>query len=252
MIPASVPSIQSVRRRRAAFAVVWLLALFGTLLPARIAVAQSPERIQFARGATSAVVNGSVNASNPKRYVLRALAGQNMTVQTNSTGPFRLSISGADGSRLGYANANEAITVRLPKSQDYYIALAGPAGAPTATYSMRVTVVSGSQPPTPTPISPQPQPQRIRFAPGAVSATVYGSVDVSHPVQYVLRALAGQDMTVQAYGGGPYRFTVTGADGSFLGRADAGRNRSGAACLEPKTTLSRSRRPPMCHALTLP
>ena len=183
--------------------------------------AQSAQRITFAPGSVSATVNGTVYPGQPVQYVLRAMAGQTMTVQTNSTGPFRLSVAGANGASLGFADANQTLQVVLPSNQDYFIFLQSPAGASAAYYTMQVTVVSQRPQPTPTRV-PQPQTQRITFAPGAVSATVYGYVDSARPASYVLRALAGQDMTVQFYGGGPYQATLTGADGSYLGSTNAG------------------------------
>lgn len=195
--------------------------LLGAVAPAGTAVAQSAQRITFAPGSISATVNGAVSLGAPVQYVLRAMAGQTMTIQTNSTGPFRLSVSGANGASLGYADANQTFQAVLPSTQDYYIFLQAPTDVGTSYYTMQVTVVSQGPRPTPTPL-PRPQTQRITFSPGATSATVYGYVDPARPASYVLRALAGQDMTVQFYGGGPYQATLSGADGSYLGSANAG------------------------------
>lgn len=184
------------------------------------------ERINFAPGAVSATVNGTVNAAAPKRYVLRAMAGQQMTVQTNSSGPFQVTVSGANGQGLGSTNANQDLTVYLPTTQDYYITLTAPADAPTASYSLRVTVVGGSPTPTPTSVGPCPPTQRINFAPGAVSATVSGVASSACDTVYVLRAMGGQNMTVQASGSGSYRVAVTGADGSALATVNSGQSAS--------------------------
>ncbi len=203
---------------------VWLVCaavLLAALAPANTATAQSAQRINFAPGSISATVNGAVSPGQPVQYVLRALAGQTMTIQTNSTGPFRLSVSGANGAALGYADANQTFQTVLPANQDYYIFLQSPTDVGTAWYTMQVTVVSQGPRPTATPV-PQPQTQRITFAPGAISATVYGYVDSARPANYVLKALAGQDMTVQFYGGGPFQAGLTGADGSRLGSTTSG------------------------------
>lgn len=195
--------------------------LLGTVAPAGLAVAQGAQRITFAPGSISATVNGLVAPGQPAQYVLRGLAGQTMTIQTNSTGPFRLSVAGANGQSLGFTGANEALQVVLPSTQDYFIFLQSAASAGQAYYyTMQVTVVGSSPTPTPTPIPP-PQTQRIRFSPGAISGTVHGYVDPARPASYVLRALVGQDMTVQFFGGGPYQAVLTGADGSFLGSANS-------------------------------
>lgn len=177
------------------------------------------QRIQFAPGATSATVYGTLYPNQQQQYVLRAMAGQSMTVVTSSTGPFRLVISGADGTSLGTINANQSLTVYLPRTQDYYLVLVPTSGA-AANYTLQVTVVGSAPPPTPTPVKPPPA-QRISFAPGAVSATVSGYADAGRPASYVLRAMAGQDMTVQIYGSGPFNATLTGADGTFLGSANS-------------------------------
>jgi hypothetical protein len=179
----------------------------------------SVERIRFAPGAISATVSGTINPGQMRQYVLAAQARQSMTVQTNSSGPFRLAITGADGANLGTVNANESLTVYLPRTQDYFLSLQAPVDVGAANYTLQVTIV-GSNPPTPTPVAPV-RPQRISFAPGAVSAQVSGSADAARPAAYVLRALAGQDMTVQFYGNGRYSATLTGADGSFLGSTNS-------------------------------
>lgn len=172
------------------------------------------ERINFAAGAVSATVNGSINAASAKRYVLRAMANQQMTVQTTSTGPFQLTVSGANGQNFGTVNANASLTVQLPLTQDYYISLQSPTDVPTASYTLRVTVVSGGSSPTPT---PAPSTQRIQFAPGATSATVYGVT----PQTYVLKAMRGQTMIVELYtdAGAPAQAFIATAGGQTLGSA---------------------------------
>src|SRR5689334_18714615 len=50
---------------------------------------------------------------------------------------------------------------------------------------------------TPTATPTTSPPVRIQFAPGAISATVTGHVEFPIRKQYVLRALIGQQMTVE-------------------------------------------------------
>ena len=193
-----------------------------------------PQRITFAAGATSATVTGQVAPGRPAVYVLRALAGQEMTVRGDGPGPFMTILTGADGSFLGSANANTPIQVRLPTTQDYYISLQSPTDVPPSNYSLTVNVVTPGQPtatparPTPTRPAPRPTPtplpsgpQRINFAPGATSATVGGQVAMGRPATFVLRALAGQTMTVRGDGPGAFTVLVSGADGAFLGSTPA-------------------------------
>lgn len=194
-----------------------------TATPRPTATPQSNvERIQFAPNATSATVYGTLYPGQPRQYVLAARAQQSMTVATSSSAPFRLTIMGADGVNLGTVDANQSLTVYLPRTQDYYLYLEAPIGGAAANYTLQVTIVGKSLPPTATPTRvPQTQTQRISFAPGATSATVSGYTDANHPASYVLRAMAGQDMTVQIYGNGSYNATLTGADGSYLGSANS-------------------------------
>jgi hypothetical protein len=62
-----------------------------------------------------------------------------------------------------------------------------------------------------------PYPQRITFAPGAISATVYGALPMNGIDQWVLRIFGGQMLTVNlAPKYGIARFSVVGANGAQL------------------------------------
>jgi hypothetical protein len=64
---------------------------------------------------------------------------------------------------------------------------------------------------------PAPAAERIRFAPGAISAQVGGSLTVNGVRHYVLRALAGQMMIIVPHTDhGQVRLTISGADGQVL------------------------------------
>jgi hypothetical protein len=87
----------------------------------------SPERVNFAPGATSATVAGNLQASGSDFYVLRALGGQTMTVELSFTeGRAILAIWGRDGTVLLSDHA-EVSSFRgvLPSTQDYYILVKG-------------------------------------------------------------------------------------------------------------------------------
>ena len=73
------------------------------------------------------------------------------------------------------------LTVALPSTQDYIVWVS--AGNQAANFSLSVTI-----------------PSRIRFAPGGISATVDGTVSGHMQVSYILRASAGQTMTVDLIG----------------------------------------------------
>ncbi|MFN2244641.1 MAG: hypothetical protein ACK2U2_20280, partial [Anaerolineae bacterium] len=91
----------------------------------------------------------------------------------------------------------------VPSTQDYYVELVSDVGA--TGYVLSVLI-----------------PVRIRFAPGAISATVFGSLEEGQMRHYVLRALAGQRMIVAPQTTtGQVGLVISGADGQVLlsGRA---------------------------------
>jgi hypothetical protein len=100
-----------------------------------------PVRIRFAPGTTSAEVAGSLVASDVRHYVLRALAGQRMTIVPRaSRGQVGLVISGADGQvLLGGHVASDGYDGILPSTQDYLIAVRG-LGETRADYTLEITI----------------------------------------------------------------------------------------------------------------
>ncbi|NIV29255.1 MAG: hypothetical protein GWN58_07025 [Anaerolineae bacterium] len=86
----------------------------------------------------------------------------------------------------------------VPSTQDYYVELVSDVGA--VNYRMSVLI-----------------PVRIRFAPGATSAEVAGSLAAGDVRHYVLRALAGQRMLViPRTTRGKIDLVISGADGQVL------------------------------------
>ncbi len=170
-----------------------------------------PKRISFAPGGTSSTAQGNLAANAIDTYVLRAFAGQTMTVIVTSTQTkMLLSISGADGQPYKTMGAGtSSFSMQLPATQDYFIAIATETGAP-ANYNLQISI-----PPIATP-DPRAQPKRISFAPGGTSATVQGTLtDV--PDLYVLRALASQIMSVVAWASpGQVSLMIYAADGTIL------------------------------------
>jgi hypothetical protein len=152
-------------------------------------------RIQFARGATSATVTSPVQHCVPQApevvggYALRALAGQTMRVTLNSPNHNTyLTLVGANGVALKYyddwSTTWEGV---LPSTQDYYL-LPVSVGA-DARFTMNVWI---------SPLG-QAAPTRIRFAPGAESGTVSGSLVPGSPARYVLWAARGQRMEIRIW-----------------------------------------------------
>ncbi len=102
-------------------------------------VTAQPRRIQFAPGAISATIRSAVTPNEMDRYVLRALAGQTMIVNVTSYElQMFLAIYGADGTVLKSAGASNW-NGRLPTTQDYYLTVSTPDGAP-ASYTLQVTI----------------------------------------------------------------------------------------------------------------
>lgn len=179
----------------------------ATPLPTAIPPAQ-PVRIQFQPGATSAIVRGTVSAPQWASYLLRANAGQEMTVQAQSAGnQVNFAITGVDDGQpyKRLVNEERTFTFSLPRTQDYRIDVAVPAG--NVAYELQVEVITPSGP------APQPAPERINFASGATSATVGGNIAAPNRKQYVLRANAGQEMMVDLQSpGNVVNFAITGVE----------------------------------------
>jgi hypothetical protein len=176
----------------------------------------APIRIRFPAGGTSATVNGLVGPSQQPRYVLRAMAGQEMSVQIIAPGNLaNFAVTGADGTpykRL--ASESRYFSFTLPKTQDYEISVASAGG--TVDFSLMVTIRWPSSPPTNEPI-------RLQFRPGAISAEVMGSLPNQGRQDYLLRAVAGQEMTVNVYADrGTALLAITGTDGTPYKRSSVG------------------------------
>ena len=199
-------------------------ALPASAAPVAAPIAQGVQRIQFAPGASSATLDGSVGNGQGARYVLRALAGQTMSVQlqADNSGIFVI-MTRADGILLGSSGVGQSWSGSLPVTGDYYITIGAPPQQQSANFQLWVEISYNASP------APQPEPQRIRFAPGAISAQVTGTLPASSVKQYILGAASGQMITIQSWtSGGPYRFAVTGRNGTPLGGANGGESWAGS------------------------
>ncbi len=175
----------------------------------------SPQRIQFAPGATSATVSGRLQNATPANYLLGALAGQTMRIELLSdNGVADFSLRGASGGQLlKPLEARDSIwTGTLPSTQDYVIQIASLANE-SPTYQLSVEIGSPLPPPL-------PAPQRIQFIPGASWATVRGATSAAQPARYVLHVLGGQIMSINlnADNGGGY-ITVLKPNGASMPEA---------------------------------
>jgi hypothetical protein len=157
-----------------------------------------PKRISFARGRTSATLEGRVNPHQSLDYILRARAGQLMEISVSPESSVQLIIYGVDGTVLR-SGMGEGSSFRgeLPVSQDYFVTVR--AGTEAVSYTLSAII-----------------PQRIRFQPGAISASVRGSLPSSQSQYYVLRAKKDQTMQVQVTPSEAVQLIIYGADGTVL------------------------------------
>lgn len=145
-------------------------------------------------------MEGSLPANGAKVFVMGVAAGQfvEMSATVGSIGQgLRFSIVGADGVVVKAMGEAYVRTV-VPSTQDYYVKLVSDVGA--VDYRMSVLI-----------------PVRIRFASGAISAEVKGSLAAGDVRHYVLRAFAGQQMiVVPRTTEGRLGLVISGADGQVL------------------------------------
>jgi heat shock protein HslJ len=164
-------------------------------------------RIRFAPGTTSASIAGNLAASEADQYVLRALAGQNMSLNLTFTeGEAILVVWGEDGNVLLSDHAEVSTFEReLPTTQDYFIQVKGRPNGNTA-YTLTVDIPAifiGVE--------------RIEFPSGSTSATVTGQLNASGSHQYVLGAQTGQTLNINTtFTEGMAILAVGGADGDVL------------------------------------
>jgi hypothetical protein len=149
----------------------------------------APERIQFAAGSTTATRQGTVQFPTRKSYVFAALAGQPIHIElisSDASANFSLVGLGDSQPLKRLENSDTVWSGTLPLNQDYQLQIATPSNAPVS-YELLVEIL---------PLNAGGTTERIRFAPGATAATVYGSTSAIEPKRYVLEAGGGQTMSV--------------------------------------------------------
>ena len=163
--------------------------------------------IAFAAGATSGDVTGHLQSGGQASYYFGAGAGQLLLASTYSkNNNVYMAIRGADGSALLSASAQyTTFRSKLPKTQAYYVTVL--AGGGDTNYDLQIIL-----------------PFNIVFNPGAISATLNGTLSSSQVNYYLLRALGGQTMTVTlASSHGDVFLTIYGiSDGQPLVRSAMG------------------------------
>jgi hypothetical protein len=163
-------------------------------------------RIEFGTGKTGAAVDGTVKASGTRSYILSAGKNQLLMAGISSmSSDLRIQIvEVSSGKSLINAPAG-SVQVYLPSTGDFLIQILG--GSSDASFVLGVNI-----------------PYRITFDPGAISASVDGKITAKEPVMYIIRAQAGQTMTVKLTSpSNGVALTIYGIeDGSPLVRADFG------------------------------
>lgn len=98
------------------------------------------QRIQFPRGRTSTIINGSVGQDAAASYLLRAGQGQRMTVHLTSSGgsKARFDIYPPEASTPALAEQADDWAGQLPSAGDYRLRVYTTAGA--TAYTLEVTV----------------------------------------------------------------------------------------------------------------
>lgn len=103
----------------------FIAALVGALaLPAVAQDHSRTERVQFARGSSSAVLHGNIHGYDTVDYVLGARGGQTLSVRlqtSNASAYFNVARQGADEALFVGSTSGDSFTGRLPSSGDYVV-----------------------------------------------------------------------------------------------------------------------------------
>lgn len=176
--------------------------LAGTLLTGMAFTAEAAKAIQFAKGKTSASVSGKVQGSNDVDHVIRASAGQTMTVDfkaSKGAAYFNVLPPGSTGEAI-FIGSNEGNNFKavLPSDGDYIIRVYLMGGAKDSdkpvTYTLKVGI------PVAKPASASKDNSGTAVAEKACLAAVAEKVGVSAnklKVIQVLGAEAGIGVTIQ-------------------------------------------------------
>lgn len=181
--------MSSPRLRVAGLAALLMVAATAIAGTAGAASDDGAERIEFAPGTDNATVTGTFADGFPDEYVLRAGAGQTMTISGH--GSVRVSVLDPNGTRLPGGPA-DPISFALTVTGDYTISVA-PGMGEVESYTINVRI-----PAPPAATAPPGDATRIEFAPGTDYGSVSGTVAAGEVDSYVLRAAAGQTMIVVA------------------------------------------------------
>ncbi len=169
-------------------------------------------------GQTEVTAADSLDQNHQPDYLIAAKAGQFMMVSISSTDPsMALQILAPDGSpMIKFSDQKTSWQGLLPLDGNYKVSLASKDG--TGSYNLDVVI-----------------PVQVKFAAGATSASLDGSVNAHSIISYMIRALQGQTLTVNVDAPGKDVFlTIYGLqDGQPYMRSEMG---SSSASIELPTT----------------
>lgn len=153
-------------------------------LYALIRVDDSLTRLQFEPGTTTRVMTGSLEANGTRGYQVAAQQDQVIIAGTaldDWEGGVRVKVTTSDNAVLPELAGNLSFVATLPETGDYIVWVSG--GSNASSYQLAVTI-----------------PIRINFDPGAVSASMDGSIHNGREISYVFHAYAGQTLTTSLDG----------------------------------------------------
>jgi len=133
---------QGMRLRACTLVAVALLCVCATVAALAQAGTVTERRIKFARGRTTAVVNGSINYGHSDVYTLGAHRGQTMSLHVASRNPeVVFSVSAPSNSPVEGAFTVRDWSGELPESGDYTITLVNNRDRSGASpYTLEVTI----------------------------------------------------------------------------------------------------------------
>ncbi|WP_156256354.1 hypothetical protein [Sandarakinorhabdus oryzae] len=123
-------------------------ALFAAIISAQPVLAQQQTNVTFARGQSSATLNGRIKGSAEQRYVVNARAGQTLTVNfkpTNASAYFNILAPGSSGEAMfvGSTSGNRfsgPVTVSGPHVVQVYLMRSAARRNEVAAYSITIGV----------------------------------------------------------------------------------------------------------------
>jgi len=142
------------RVAKSAVGLALALALIGA---AAAATGPRQEKVQFAKGASSAVIKGHLKGDADVDYVVRAAVGQTLSVTLKETNPqnyFNVLPPGSKGSAMFVGDTGEDYTAMLPSDGTATVDIAGAAenrsilfvkGKPVASNASRIDVLSSER-----------------------------------------------------------------------------------------------------------